>query len=163
VVALLRVGMAELKTSANGDVLQALGLGSCIGLAMYDRRNHVGGMVHVMLPDSTMSTKELVSPGKFADTGVEQLLKEVLSAGASRVNLTVKMAGGAEMFAFGGSDSPRLSIGKRNAEAVNEQLSKLGLHACARDIGANYGRTFEVDLQSLSCTIRVVGRPPYEI
>lgn len=162
-MALLRVGMAELKTSANGDVLQALGLGSCIGLAMYDRRNHVGGMVHIMLPDSALSTRELVSPGKFADTGVEQLLKEVLGLGASRINLDVKMVGGAEMFAFSGSDAPRLSIGKRNAEAVMEQLKRLGLYAMAQDVGANFGRTFEVDLQTLCCTIRVVGRPPYEI
>lgn len=163
-MALLRVGMAELQTSAAGDVLQALGLGSCIGLAMYDRRSRIGGMVHVMLPDSSLSCNSSSTiPAKYADTGVPELLRQVLAAGANRQHLCLKMAGGAEMFAFAGTDAPKLSIGKRNLEAVRAEVAKLGLRIDAADVGANFGRTFEVDLANLICTVRIVGRQPYPL
>lgn len=162
-MALYRVGMAEIQVGVAGDVLQALGLGSCIGLVMFDRVSHVGGMVHVMLPDSAVSRNGIPHPGKFANTGVPLLLEMLLDSGAKKSQLTVKMAGGAEMFAFAGKDAPSLAVGKRNNEAVNEQLKLLGLRVAASDVGGTYGRTFEVDLASLSCVVRVVGRQPQQL
>jgi len=162
-VALYRAGMAELQVGATGDVLQALGLGSCIGLVMVDRVNHIGGMVHVMLPDSAVSRDGIPSPGKFADTGVPLLLEKVVEAGGVKSRMVVKMAGGAEMFAFAGKDSPSLSIGKRNYEAVSEQLKLLGMRVDSTDVGGSHGRTLEIDLTSLVCTVKVVGKQPVEI
>ena len=162
-MALYRAGMAEIQIGGTGDILQALGLGSCIGLVMIDRVNHVGGMVHVMLPDSAVSRDGIPSPGKFADTGVPLLLEQLLEAGAVKSRLMVKMAGGAEMFAFAGKDSPSLSIGKRNYEAVSDQLKLLGLKASAEDVGGSHGRTLECDLSTLVCTVKVVGKQPVEI
>jgi len=86
------------------------------------------------------------------------LLDEVLRAGARRISLVVKLAGGAEMFAFAGKDAPKLAVGRRNIEAVHAQLAKLGLRVDREDIGGSHGRTFEVDLNSLMCTIKIVGR-----
>jgi chemotaxis protein CheD len=162
-VALIRVGMAELKLGAPGDVLQALGLGSCIGLALVDRRSKLGGMVHVMLPDSAVAGDKEFPIGKFANTGVPELYEKLLKAGAMRTSLQVKMAGGAEMFAFAGKDAPRLSIGARNTEAVQQELKRLGMYIDAQDVGATFGRTFEVDLGTLAATIRVIGKPAYTI
>jgi chemotaxis protein CheD len=150
--------MAELAIGGPDDVLQALGLGSCIGLAMIDRQTHVGGLVHVMLPNSEVGKGKDSAPAKFADTGVPLLYDEMLKAGAVKSRLIVKMAGGAEMFSFAGKDSPKLSVGRRNAEAVEEELGKLGLRINAKDIGGTHGRTLEVDLSTLKCTIRVVGK-----
>lgn len=159
-MALYRAGMAEIQIGGTGDVLQALGLGSCIGLVLVDRLNHIGGMVHVMLPDSAVSRDGVPQTGKFADTGVPALLQMVQAAGGNRSRLMVKMAGGAEMFAFAGKDSPSLSIGKRNSEAVAEQLKRHGLRLDASDVGGSHGRTLEIDLTTLACTVKVVGRQP---
>lgn len=157
-MALYRAGMAEIQIGTTGDVLQALGLGSCIGLVLVDRVTHIGGMVHVMLPDSSVSRHGVPNPGKFADTGVPLLLQKVQEAGGLKSRLVVKMAGGAEMFSFVGKDSPSLSIGKRNSEAVAEQLKRHGLRLDASDVGGTHGRTLEMDLTSLACTVKVVGK-----
>jgi chemotaxis protein CheD len=155
--------MAELKVGRQGDKLQALGLGSCVGVLLYDRQQHIGAMVHVMLPDSTVSKDASSQQGKFADTGVPLVLNEVLKAGALRNHLVVKIAGGAEMFSFAGSDAPRLAVGQRNIEAVHRHLNQLGLRISAEDVGGNAGRTFEIDLDTLVCTIKIIGKPEREL
>ncbi len=155
---LLRAGMAEIVVGKSGDTLQALGLGSCIGLLMVDKVNHIGGMVHIMLPSSSIAMKGDQPPGKFADTGVAELLKLITASGAMRQRLQVKMAGGADMFSVGGAES-RLGVGQRNIEAVETELKRLGLRVDARHVGGNAGRTFEVDLASLSASLRMAGKP----
>jgi chemotaxis protein CheD len=157
-VALLRAGMAEIQVGGPGDKLQALGLGSCVGLIMYDKFNHIGGMAHIMLPDSKVSRSEILQLGKFADTAVPELLARVVAKGASRSRLVVKMAGGAEMFSFSGKDSPKLAVGQRNAEATREILRAAGLRIDAIDVGGNHGRTLEIDLDTFETTIKIVGQ-----
>ena len=157
-MAIHRVGMAELKIGGPGDRLEALGLGSCIGLAMVDKVNRVGGMVHIMLPDSKIVQGPVKQLGKYADTAVPELLDQVLRAGAMRERLVVKMAGGAEMFSFAGSDAPKMAIGKRNTEAVNGFLKEYRLKLSGSDTGGNKGRTFIVSLDELSFMIRIVGK-----
>jgi chemotaxis protein CheD len=155
---LIRVGMAEIKTGQPGDKLQALGLGSCVGVLFYDRQSRAAGMVHVMLPNSDVGRGNLGQPGKYADTGVPLLLEMLQQAGGLKSRLTVKIAGGAEMFSFTGSDAPRLAVGQRNIAAVREQLAALGLRIQAEDLGGNSGRTFEFDVESQQATIKVVGK-----
>ena len=157
-MALLRAGMAEIKLGGPGDKLQALGLGSCVGLIMYDRSNHIGGMAHIMLPDSKVSRNEVTQLGKFADTAVPELLANVLAKGATRTRLVIKMAGGSEMFSFAGKDSPKLAVGQRNVEATREHLKLAGLRIESQDVGGNHGRTLEIDLDTLETTIKIVGQ-----
>ncbi|MCB1217329.1 MAG: chemotaxis protein CheD [bacterium] len=156
-MAIHRVGMAELKIGGPGDRLEALGLGSCIGLAIVDKVSHIGGMVHIMLPDSKIVQGPIKQLGKYADTAVPELLEQVIKAGAQRERLVVKMAGGAEMFAFAGSDSPKMAIGKRNAEAVQNHLREHRLKLSGSDTGGHKGRTFIVSLDDLNFMIRIVG------
>jgi chemotaxis protein CheD len=144
-------------------VLQALGLGSCIGVLMYDRQTHTGGLAHVMLPDSCVARDGKVVLGKYADTAIPELLRLLAAKGIQRQRLTVKIAGGAEMFAFSGSDGPKLAVGARNASAVQEQLSREGLRISALDTGGNHGRTMEVNLDTLVCTLKVIGKPLREL
>ncbi|MCH7471698.1 chemotaxis protein CheD [bacterium] len=160
---LVRVGMAELKVGTNGDRLQALGLGSCIGLVMFDSQSHIGGLAHIMLPDSSLGRNGNPVYGKYANTGVPKLLEEVIRAGARQSCVIIKMAGGAEMFSFAGNDAPRLSVGHRNIIAVHEQLDMLGLKVNAEDVGGNHGRTLEFDLSLLRCTIKVIGKEIKEL
>ena len=157
-VALLRAGMAEIQIGSSGDRIQALGLGSCVGLVIYDKASRIGGMAHIMLPDSQVNRGELTQPGKFADTAVPELLELVINKGGNRGRLVVKIAGGAEMFTFAGKDSPKLAVGQRNVEATRKHLKQAGLRITAEDVGGNHGRTFEIDLETLEATIKIVGQ-----
>lgn len=150
----IRVGMSEVKTAFPPDVLVALGLGSCIGLCMMDPLIKLGGMAHVMLPDSRQS-HEVTLLGKFADTAVPYLLQEMERLGASRQRIIVKIVGGAQMFAIGGRDD-RLSIGERNAEAVRQALTNLNLRLEAESIGGNQGKTVTLDPENGQVMIRTI-------
>src|ERR1700760_4164766 len=115
------VRMGELAASASsGDVLVSLGLGSCIGLALLDRRLGVGGLAHVVLPASTSNGSP--NPLKYADPAVPELVRRVVALGGRRSLLEAALVGGASMFV---ASSSGLEVGQRNEAAVREQLSKL--------------------------------------
>ena len=135
----IKVGMADLKTCKSPDSITTLGLGSCVGVAIVDKVNRIGGLAHVMLPDSTVM-KENTNIAKFADTGVVELVKQMEKLGAVRNRMVAKIAGGAQMFSFD-STSSLMRVGERNAEACRTVLKKLGIPLLAEDCGENYGRT----------------------
>jgi chemotaxis protein CheD len=132
------VRMGEFAVSStDGDELVAIGLGSCIGLALVDREAGVAGLAHVVLPESQGK------PGpaaKFADLAIPDLITRLVEAGAARRRLQAVMIGGARMFTVGAS----LDIGARNSEAVREALTKERIKIHAEEIGGNRGRTARV-------------------
>lgn len=136
----LMVGMGEIQTAKGDAVFTCLGLGSCVGVAMFDSRNRVGGMVHVMLPEA-FPDKPVDKPGKFADTGLVELLRQLEKLGATKTGLLVAYAGGAQVFQFGAGQPNRLDVGRRNGEAVALWLGRLGLKVVASDVGGTAGRT----------------------
>ena len=119
---IIKVGMADLNVCKAPDGLTTLGLGSCIGLTLYDPVTKIGGMVHYMLPDSTKVSNNS-NKAKFADTGIEELL---IAAGASKTRLVAKIAGGAKMFEVSGLSDVG-NIGARNAEAAKKILKEKGI------------------------------------
>ena len=130
--------MGELAVSTkDGDELVAIGLGSCIGLAMVDRDAGVAGLAHVVLPDS--QGKPGPAP-KFADLAIPDMVARMLDAGAVRRRLEAVLIGGARMFTVGAS----LDIGARNAEAVRDALESQGIKIHAEEIGGNRGRTARI-------------------
>ncbi len=137
--------MAESGASRAPATLITSGLGSCIGVALHDPLMKVGGMCHVMLPDSSQA-RASENRAKFADTAIPDILARLEGLGARRERLVVKVAGGAQMFNFGKGDD-RFAIGRRNAEAVRSALQQAGVRIAAEDVGGNHGRTmiFEVD------------------
>lgn len=149
---MIPVGMAELKIGRPGEVLSALGLGSCIGLAAYCRRTKIGGMVHIMLP-TAFPGQPVEKPGKFADTGVPALLDAMKQSGAGS-NLTFAYCGGAQVFAAGGKSG--LDIGARNSEAVASLLQKNGARISAMEVGGTEGRTMTFDPETGIVTVRSV-------
>lgn len=153
----IKVGMADLNICKAPNVITTLGLGSCIGLTFYDPVTKIGGMVHYMLPDST-KVKNNSNIAKFGDTGIEELLKRVVAAGASRTRLVAKIAGGAKMFEVSGL-SDIGNIGARNAEAAKIKLKELGIRLVAEDTGLNYGRTVELHCDTGEFYIKAVGKP----
>ena len=158
---LIKVGMADYKVGRAPSTLISYGLGSCIGVSLYDSQAKVGGLLHIMLPDSTQS-RASENPAKFADTGVPLMLKDVLALGASKSRLVAKMAGGAQMFAFAKA-TDIMRVGARNAEAVKEQLKSLGIKLIAEDTGENYGRTVQINLENGVYTVKTMVKGEKEI
>lgn len=152
----IKVGMADLNICKSPDVITTLGLGSCIGLTLYDPVTKIGGMVHYMLPDSTQ-VRNNGNIAKFADTGIEELLRKVVAAGANRQRLVAKIAGGAKMFETVGASSIG-NIGERNAEAAKRILKQKGIRLIAEDTGLNYGRTVELHCETGEFYIKSVGK-----
>ena len=158
---MIKVGMADLNYCHAPDAITTLGLGSCVGVVLYDPNAKIAGMVHIMLPDST-KIRNNENLAKFADTGIEEMVRKVVSAGASRSNLKAKIAGGAQMFAFS-SENDLLRVGARNVEAVKEKLSALRIPIVAEDTGNSYGRTIEFYPETGDLLIKAVGKSIYKI
>ena len=151
------VGMADLNIGKAPDIITTVGLGSCIGLTLYDPVTRVGGLVHYMLPDSkAVSNNSNIA--KFADTGIDELLKRVIRAGANRNCLVAKIAGGAKMFEVSGVSNVG-NIGERNAIAAKQKLKQLRIRLVAEDTGLNYGRTVELHCDTGEFYIKSVGKP----
>jgi chemotaxis protein CheD len=152
-VAETMVRMGELAVSSEpGQVLVSLGLGSCIGLALLDRRTRRAGLAHVVLPQSGGHSTQ--NPMKFADRAVPELLQRVLRMGARRSSVEAVLVGGASMFA---TASPGLEVGQRNEAAVREQLHALRIPVVATATGGSHGRTIKVDVASSGVTVREAG------
>lgn len=153
---MIRVGMADLKTCVSPDAITTLGLGSCVGIVLYDSVTKVAGLAHIMLPDSTqIKCNENVA--KFADTGIDALLALMEKQGAVKKRLIAKIAGGAQMFAFSKENS-MLCVGKRNVEATKKKLETLGIKIIAEDTGDSYGRTIEFYPETGELLIKSVGK-----
>lgn len=153
----IKVGMAALAVCSGDDAVTTLGLGSCIGVAVRDPVSGVGGLVHIMLPDSTEIRNNANRP-KFADTGIEELVSEIVKKGGSRNRLVAKIAGGAQMFAFGGK-SDMIRVGERNAIACRKKLEQMKIPLLAEDTGKTYGRTVVFYPKTGNFLIRSVGMP----
>lgn len=147
---MLNVGIGEIAVLNKPGKVGAIGLGSCVAVAMFDPVAKVGGMVHVLLPNSRGQRTEL--PGKFADTGIPYLLKLMEEKGARKDRIIVKIAGGASLMNVSVGNFG--DIGKRNVEAVKEQLNALGLRLQGEDVGGNEGRTFVLDLASGTFSVK---------
>ncbi len=158
---LIRVGMADYKVGKAPDVIISYGLGSCIGISLYDPQSKVGGLLHIMLPDSTQS-RASENPAKFADTGIPLMVDEVVKLGAARSRLVAKIAGGSQMFAFANA-TDIMRVGARNADAVKRILKELKIPLKAEDVGGNYGRTVQIDLQTGVYKVKTIDKGDKEI
>ena len=157
----IKVGMADLNIAKYPDRLMTLGLGSCIGIVLYDPAVKVGGMAHIMLPDSTQ-IKNNSNVAKFADTAVDVLIKKMTNIGASKSRLVAKIAGGAQMFDFK-QTSDVMRVGYRNDIASREVLEKLRIPLLAHDTGENYGRTIELHTDTGMLAVRTINHGVKEI
>ncbi|MDR1472273.1 MAG: chemotaxis protein CheD [Synergistaceae bacterium] len=158
----IHVGMADLVVSKHPATLITLGLGSCIGLVIYDQMSKTTGMVHIMLPDSR-EVKNIPKPGKFADTAVPLLLEELARLGANRSQLRAKMAGGAQMFSMPGKDSAIFAVGTRNVEATTKMLAAEGIRIVASDVGGSKGRSVEFSTETMKFIVKTLGSGTKEL
>lgn len=152
---IIKVGMADLNVLKEPGILTTLGLGSCVGVALFDKNNKVAGLAHIMLP-SSKEIKNNSNKAKFADTAIDILICKMIELGANRRFITAKLAGGAQMFSFN-SDNEVLKIGQRNVKATKEELKKHNIDIISEDTGGNYGRTIELNSEDGSLLVRTIG------
>ena len=151
----IKVGMADLNTGKHPCMLTTLGLGSCVGISIFDRTTKIAGMAHVMLPSSKQA-HDSTNIAKFADTGIVDLVNKMMKIGANRSTMVAKLAGGAQMFAFN-EVSEIMRIGDRNVEAARLILSMIRIPVLAEDVGAHFGRTIELYSNDGSVLIKTIG------
>jgi len=150
------VGLAQLKVSRDpADVLVALGLGSCVGVAAYDPVSKVGGLLHAVLPERNGRVGGLAT--KYVDSGIRALLNQMLANGASYRHLVIRMAGGAQMLIALGFKNV-LNIGSRNVETARAVIQMEGLYCAGEETGGRSGRIFKLFISSGRATVRSVGQ-----
>ena len=155
--AIVKVNMGDYKTCDVSQKITTIGLGSCVGVVLYDTVNKKCGMLHAMLPDSTRIRNNM-NRMKFVDTGLEDLIALMIKEGAVKRRMIAKLAGGAKMFDFGG-DSDEGRIGFQNVQATKEHLAKYGIPIVAEDTGDSYGRTIVFDPAKNELEIKTIGKP----
>lgn len=153
---IIKVGMADLKICKAPDGLITLGLGSCVGIAMWDPLTKIGGLLHVMLPDSKAIVGNTSKLEKFADTGIEEMVRQLSDMGANSKRLVAKIAGGATMFQIQ-SRNDIMKIGERNVQATIQKLTEMNIRVLAQDTGENYGRTVTFFPETGEFHIRAIG------
>lgn len=150
----VRVSISEYRVQRSPAVLISYGLGSCLGIAIYDAHIHFGGLAHTLLPQGR-DGQSAQRPGKFVDSAIETMVQELLNGGAARERLEAKICGGASMFSPGDMDQKR-AIGARNAQAARDTLERLAIPLVAEDVGGSHGRTVEFDLATGQLLVRSV-------
>ena len=148
------VGMADLRITRSPDILATIGLGSCVGIAMYDPTTKIAGLAHIMLPESINGANEQ-NPAKFADTAVTKMLNDMEKMGAMRRRIWAKIVGGAQMFNFG-STNDNLRVGDRNIRAVKNALNAEHIPIKGDETGGTFGRTMEVDAEDGKVLIKAI-------
>lgn len=157
----VRVGISDMNIVKAGKRIRTSGLGSCVGIVLYDEFKKTAGMVHIMLPDSSLDRSKKINVAKYADTGIYGLMEMLKAEGVRPMSLKAKIAGGAQMFQVGSNDT--LRIGPRNVEAVKKELKRLSIPIIAEQTGGSKGRTIEFDPMTTILTIRSVNAETIEV
>ncbi|MCL2019868.1 MAG: chemotaxis protein CheD [Oscillospiraceae bacterium] len=153
----LNVGISDWKINKGEGNIVTYALGSCVGICLYDSASKIGGLSHIMLPDSkSVIAGAATNRMKFADTAIPDMLTAMLKMGAVKTRIIAKIAGGSQMFA---TSSEKFNIGDRNVAAVKVALQSLGIRIAAQDTGSNYGRTvfFDTDTGAVKVKSTVKG------
>nr|WP_106784236.1 chemotaxis protein CheD [Lysinibacillus timonensis] len=158
----VKVGIAQMDVVKTPNTIRTSGLGSCVGVVLYDESKKVAGLVHVMLPDSSLGKTATINNAKFADTGIKGLINLLKQEGIQPIRLKAKIAGGAQMFQFT-TNKDSMRIGPRNVEAVKKELEKFHIPVVAEDTGGNSGRTIEFNPETCMLNIRTVNQGVSEI
>ena len=144
------------------DIIRTAGLGSCVGVVLYDSHKKIAGMAHIMLPESSLARGTTVHKAKFADTAIADLIQLLEKHGSHVSRLKAKIAGGAQMFHFT-TKSDIMRIGPRNVEAVKKELARYAIPIVAEDVGGSSGRTIEFDPATGKLLVRTVNVGTKEI
>jgi chemotaxis protein CheD len=155
-VSRIAVGIADLRVGGPGEVLAAVGLGSCVAVAVRDHARRRGSLVHIMLPQQADGLRRAgENMRKYADVAVPEAIRALENIGCHRADMEAKIAGGASIFELGrGLDGG--DIGSRNVEAVLRALAEQGVPLRGSDVGGREGRTVEFSIDTGELSIKTV-------
>ncbi len=147
------VDIADIQVSSDPRVtLITYSLGSCIGVTIWDPQVRVGGMIHYMLPEASLSPEKAEAiPGMFADSGIPRLFRAAYGLGATKKNLIVKVAGGSQLL----DDKGTFNIGKRNYVMLRKIFWKNGILIDSEDVGGSVSRTLTLDIGTGAVVVRI--------
>lgn len=150
------IGVGDMAVSNNDMVtLSTYALGSCVGVIVYDGQAHAGGILHLMLPDSTISPdKATKQPAMFADSGLPMLFKSMIGIRADKARMKIFLAGGASV--LNGADP--FKIGERNGAAVQSFLRTHGYGIAGQDLGGSVNRTVHLEISTGKVTLKLPDR-----
>jgi chemotaxis protein CheD len=131
----VKVGVGDLAVASDGATLTTSGLGSCVAIALVDPETDARGLLHAMLPSANGTVSHTPRPAKYVDSGLDALVDELASAGASPGRLEARLVGGAEMLDL------TAAVGPRNVASARESLERTGIPIVASDVGDAVGRT----------------------
>ncbi|HAK43920.1 MAG TPA: chemotaxis protein CheD [Clostridium sp.] len=151
----VKVGIGDYKIAKSPDRLMTIGLGSCIGIAMIDKKSGIGGLAHIMLPDSKKFNK-ISNEIKFANLAIPILIRAMVENGAKEKELRAKIAGGATMFNFA-DNKVNMDIGARNSIAVKAILKARKIPIDSEEIGGTKGRTIIFDTVTGDLYVKIIG------
>ncbi len=146
------VGISDYQVARSPHILITYALGSCVGTAVFDKENRIGGLSHILLHDSTLFQNTEVK--KYADTAIPAMVSKLLAYGAKKENLVAYIAGGAQTLIK--PAALYYEIGNSNIQAVRQALQKLSIPILAEEVGGFAGRTMSLDLESLQINIKTV-------
>ena len=149
------VDMGKYEISTDSSILVCLGLGSCIGVAIYDEKKKIAGLAHIMLAhyDTTRGSSPEFNGNKYANIALPAMISDLEKKGCNKCDMKSKIAGGAQMFSSL-DDKHVLDIGTKNAESITKVLSENGIRLVSKDIGGNIGRTVRFDVSNCKMIIR---------
>ncbi|PLW79799.1 chemotaxis protein CheD [Candidatus Woesearchaeota archaeon] len=153
------VGIGGLVVHHNPIILTCLGLGSCVGVALYDKENHIGGLAHVMLPESKEYTgirddkNSIEKLNRYADVAIPTMIKDMVNIGAKKNNIRSKIVGGAQMFI---QINDEFAIGKRNVITVKKILEENNIPIDAEETGGSKGRSMKFDTSNQEITVKSI-------
>ncbi|OYT28109.1 chemotaxis protein CheD [Thermoplasmatales archaeon ex4572_165] len=151
------IGIGDYTVVTDNTPITTIGLGSCIGIVLYDPTTNVSGMSHIMLPEIGVKKDKI---GKYADSAIPALLEEMKKVGAKIEKIQAKIAGGASIFDF---TDDILKIGDRNAKAVRDILKEFNIRLVNKDIGGKRGRTITFYPENKELFIKMVKKEPNDI
>jgi chemotaxis protein CheD len=137
-------------------------LGSSVAVVVFDKVKRIGGVAHVVLPESTLNPSPPMpgvkpAPGKFADTAIPLLIEQFTGKGGEKTQATVSLVGGAQLFNFGGGAGSLLNVGSRNIIAIRAALSKEGMPVDQLEVGGNKVRTLRLVIATGQLLVRTIG------
>lgn len=161
-----QVELGEIKVSDRRTVIfEVPDVGAGLAVFIYDHESKVGGVAHIVLPESSLSG-DLVEgnmPGKYADKAIPALISEFSKLGGKKRSASVHMVGGAQLFNFGGGGGNILNIGARNSTAVRTALLKQNLTVEKADTGGNKSKHLHFSLASGEVTVETLGGKIYSL
>ncbi|MDD5094512.1 MAG: chemotaxis protein CheD [Dehalococcoidia bacterium] len=151
---MIEVGMGKGIVASAPQVVSCLGIGSCVVIILYDAKRRIGGVAHIMLPDSN-SLHNHYPPYQCADTAIATLLRRLRSMGAAQQDVVARMIGGARMFACSNGSGP--GIGEQNIGSLRQILGREQIPLSGEEVGGSYGRNIEFYLDSGRVIVTTAG------